>query len=300
MKDYSELQPLMLGTGWIIEKNEFLKTAAKEILLPFENYSSKSLLLVLKYQHCERKRKFFFQNYELSILLEYFKGDSEEYFKNCFKEPFEKDSFIDNYLISVFVKPCSADRYLLDKILCTDSQSAAEKINYLADRYSSPDNWNKEQIKVIHEIWEKERIARKIKSMIAYHGTDTYVRPIDFIPVRIPAAWNILLNSFYERDTFIFPIRQQCHIKDFEWERDISAYRLELNKAIVYVELQEYIKKDSTSSLLHIYVYYDLKDNSVFFEKLEGIFCYSVEEAKKELEEMLWKYRYERISSNEG
>lgn len=291
MTNDSKLQPLALGTGWIIEKNEFLKTVTKEILLPFENHSSKSLLLVLKYKHCERKRKFSFQDYELSILLEYFKGYSEEYFEDSFKELFERGSSIDNYLISVFVKPCSAEGYFLNKTLCTDSQSTAEKINYLANRYSSPYNWSKEQIKVIYKIWEKERIARKIKSMMPYHGTDAYVRPIDFIPIRIPAGWNILLNSFSEKDIFVFPVRQQCNIKNFKWERDISAYMLELNKVIVYVELQEYMNEDGTSSLLHVYVYYDLKENNVFFEKLEGIFCYSVEDAKKELEEMLWKWQ---------
>lgn len=118
----------------------------------------------------------------------------------------------------------------------------------------------------------------------------------DFVFIKIPAGWRVLLNSFCEGNSYYFPSKQQCDVKDFSWERDISAYRLELNKSFVYVELQEYMNKDRTNSLLHIYVYYDLKDESVFFEKLEGIFCYSVEEAKKELEEMLVKYGHDKFS----
>lgn len=33
MTDYSEFQPLALGAGWIVEKNEFLKTDNKKELL---------------------------------------------------------------------------------------------------------------------------------------------------------------------------------------------------------------------------------------------------------------------------
>ncbi len=290
MTDYSEFQPLALGAGWIVEKNEFLKTDNKKELLSYRNHISENPLLVLKYEHYERKRKFSFQNYELYISVWCLK----EYPKKYFKEYFKSDNCTDEYLIFIFVKPCNTEAYLLDKATCRDSQSTAETIKYLAGRYSSPYNWKKYQIAIIHKIWEKERIARNIKSMIVYHGTDEYYKSIDFIPVRISAGWNILLNSFCEKDIFAFPVRQQCNINDFEWERDISVYRLELKKSFVYVELQEYINECSTNSLLHIYVYYDLKDKGVFFEKLESIFCYSVEEAKRELEKMLWKYEYKR------
>lgn len=273
------IQPLALLAGWIVEKNELLEIDSKEAFLLYRNSSSDNLLLILKYEHREQKRKFSFQNYELSILVEYLRDNSCD----------------EKYLISVFVEPCDAEKYLLDKVMCRDSKNTAERIKHLASQYSSPYNWKRHQIEFINKIWENERIVRNVKNMMVYRGTEKNYKPIDFIFLRIPAGWSILLNSFCEKDTFHFPLKQQHNIEDFDWERDISAYRLELNDSFVYVELQEYMNKDSTNSLLHIYVYYDLKDKSVFFEKLESIFCYSVEEAKKELEEMLLKYGHDKF-----
>lgn len=266
MTNYSELQPLALGAGWIIEKNKFLKTSKENKSLLSKNHTYENPLLVLKYKHNEQKRKFSFQNYMLFILVWNLEEYPESYLKGDLKEYFKGDNCTDKYFISVSVKPCKKETYLLDKEVCVDSQSAAGKIKYFAGKYSSPYNWK-------------------------HQGIDEYYKPIDFISVRIPAGWNILLNSFREKDTFIFPVKQECNIRDFEWERDISAYKLELNECFIYVELQEYINKNTTNSLLHIYVYYDLKNKNVFFEKLESIFCYSLEKAKKELEEMLWKWK---------
>lgn len=253
MTDYNELQPLALGAGWIIEKNKFLKTSKQKESLLSKNHIYENPLLVIKYKHHEQKRKFSFQNYGLFILV----WNLEEYPESYLKEYFKSDNCTDKYFISAFVKPCNKETYLLDKAVCVDSQSTAEKIKYFAGRYSNPYNWKKYQIEFIHKIWEKERIARNVKGMITYQGIDEYYKPIDFISIKIPVGWNVLLNSFCEKDIFIFPIKQQCNIRDFEWERDISTYRLELNESFVYVELQEYINKYNINSLLHIYVYYD-------------------------------------------
>jgi len=83
MTDYSEFQPLALGAGWIVEKNEFLKTDNKKELLSYRNHISENPLLVLKYEHHERKRKFSFQNYELYISVWCLKEYPKKYFLSC-------------------------------------------------------------------------------------------------------------------------------------------------------------------------------------------------------------------------
>ena len=79
--------------------------------------------------------------------------------------------------------------------------------------------------------------------------------------------------------------------KLFEWERDIAVFCLECADYEIFVELQEYICKNLTGIVLHIHIYFNRKDGSAFFESLEKIFCFSLEEAKEQLSQFLWKYR---------
>lgn len=282
MDDYNMLQSLAIGCGWFIVKNN-----------KFANP-----LLELKYTYHIRKKKFSFQEYVLLIIVE------------------KQQVYIDNdrYKIAVYIQPCDEKVYLLECVLSSDIEDIIEKVKCFAYQYQSPHHWSAEQIQWIYPIWEAKRNARNIKGIIQYHGTQCPPKPLDYIPIKIPAGWAIVLNSFVKNDMNLFS--QTWSQKDlflkmknyfehftdydentymlseiFEWERDIAAFQLECADYEIFVELQEYVCKNSTGILLHIHVYFNTKDGTTFFEPLESIFCFSIEETQEQLNRFLWKYR---------
>lgn len=184
------------------------------------------------------------------------------------------------------MQPCDNKLYLLEYALCTNIKSVLEKVKCFADKYSSPHYWDINQIKLIYPIWDTERKKRNIKSMMAYQGQKDPHKPLDYVPIKIPAGWNIALNSFFENYTFKVPSKQQT-LAEFYWDRDVLAFILELPYYTIFLELQEYTCNDRETSLLHIECYFDIEDK----KKLESIFCFSVKEAQEQLNELLWKYK---------
>lgn len=112
-----------------------------------------------------------------------------------------------------------------------------------------------------------------------------------FFPVKVPAGWSVLLNSFCVGDCYKAPPQQPHTALRFEWERDICAYQQECPDRVIYVELQEYTNFDTQTTLLCVEAYYDSKDGTVLFERLDRIFCESTGEAQKRLGEMLRRYQ---------
>lgn len=283
MDNYNMLQPLAIGCGWFIVRNN-------KFANPF---------LELKYTYHMRKKKFSFQEYILFIMVE------------------EQQVYIDNdrYKVTVYIKPCDNKIYCLECAFCSGIEDIIEKVKCFAHQYQSPNNWSIEQIRWIYPIWEAKRNAQNLKTMIEYHGTQCPSKPFDYIPLKIPEGWTIVLNSFVKNDSYLF-FSQTSNQKDefsrvkifkklltnyqknpctlyemFEWERDIAAFCLECPNYEIVVELQEYVCKNPTATLLHIHVYYNRKDGVAFFEPLENIFCFSMEETQEQLSQFLWKYR---------
>ncbi len=282
MNDYNMLQSLAIGSGWFIVKNN-----------KFSNP-----LLELKYTYHVRKKKFSFQEYILFITVE----ELQEYIHN------------DRYKVTVYIQPCDEKIYLLEYALSSSIEDMIEKVKCFAYQYQNPQYWSVEQIQWIYPIWEAKRNAWHVKSIIQYHGTQCPPKPLDYIPIKIPAGWVIVLNSFVKNDMDLFSQiwRQEdiflkiknsfgylvdCHDNTcilselFEWERDIAVFCLECADYEIFAELQEYICKSLTGIVLHIHIYFNRKDGSAFFELLEKIFCFSLEEAQEQLSQFLWKYR---------
>lgn len=282
MNDYNMLQSLAIGSGWFIVKNN-----------KFSNP-----LLELKYTYHVRKKKFSFQEYILFITVE----ELQEYIHN------------DIYKVTVYIQPCDEKIYLLEYALSSSIEDMIEKVKCFAYQYQNPQYWGVKQIQRIYPIWEAKRNAWHVKSMIQYHGTPCPPKPLDYIPIKIPAGWMIVSNSFVKNDMDLFSQiwRQEdiflkiknsfgylvdCHDNTcilselFEWERDIAVFCLECADYEIFAELQEYICKSLTGIVLHIHIYFNRKDGSAFFELLEKIFCFSLEEAQEQLSQFLWKYR---------
>ncbi len=245
-----------------------------------------------------RKKKFSFQEYILFITVE----ELQEYIHN------------DRYKVTVYIQPCDEKIYLLEYALSSSIEDMIEKVKCFAYQYQNPQYWGVKQIQRIYPIWEAKRNAWHVKSMIQYHGTPCPPKPLDYIPIKIPAGWMIVLNSFVKNDMDLFSQiwRQEdiflkiknsfgylvdCHDNTcilselFEWERDIAVFCLECADYEIFAELQEYICKSLTGIVLHIHIYFNRKDGSAFFELLEKIFCFSLEEAQEQLSQFLWKYR---------
>ncbi len=245
MDDYNMLQSLAIGSGWFIVKNN-----------KFANP-----LLELKYTYHMRKKKFSFQEYILFIIVE------------------ERQECIDNdrYKITVRIQPCDGKIYILKYALCSNIKDIIEKVKCFAYQYQNPQYWGIEQIQWIYPIWEAKRNVQHVKSMIQYRGTQCPPKPLDYIPIKIPAGWMIVFNSFVKNDKGLFSqIWSQediflkvknsfgyfvdCHDNTcilselFEWERDIAVFCLECSDYEIFVELQEYICKNLTGILLHIHV----------------------------------------------
>ncbi|MCI8649008.1 MAG: hypothetical protein HFG20_02720 [Anaerotruncus sp.] len=257
--DCSWVLPLSLGSGWQIIKNDMRQA------VPLE----------LRYRYRERKKKFSFQEFTLFLGIERFAEASEV-----------------GYQITVCIKLCDQCLYPMEHAQCTELSAAVEKLHRFAAQYVNPCCWKTEQLAWIIPIWERERAARGVKQMRSCREMGCLHESNRFLPVKVPAGWHILLESFYANDVYKAPPKQPHAALQFVWERDISVYQREsLDGFIYYVELQEYSNFDTRIALLCVEVYRDSKDKTILFERLDRVFCESSGEAQKRLGEMLWRYQ---------
>lgn len=235
-------------------------------------------LLEIEYMHHEKKQKYSFQNYTLSILLEW-----------CLQNKMQGE-----YKISLCVKPCNRPRHILDTYYNKDRESITAKIEFLAAQYESPYSWNLEHIAWLNRIWEQEREDLNKKGIVKYSGTKYPGPPPSYFPLRIPTGWKVIINSLMVEDNcdnFNLLNKQRDVLSDLHWERDISIFSLELKDYCINVDLQDYSDTCFVNRAFRIHIYSENKLYTGFLCELYEFYSHSIFEVVQKIEDYLLLYK---------
>lgn len=233
-RPFDQLEELPIWRGW--------REQRKQELLPIPLHTCWTVTanskdgLELQYQHQEQKSWHRYQDYRLSIRM-----NREE----------------EGYRLSLSVFPAVGQPRVLEEYHGVHGEQLSKLLS-LFQAKSSPECWAAAQQDWIKELWEGEQRrlgTRRIRQL----GPPRPPAAVDLVPLKIPAGWTALWNTFdlnYCDPDFLKTLLAPAELfSNLHWERDIAMFVNRTRAPELCLDLEDWSNKDMRTTAFRVHLY---------------------------------------------
>lgn len=260
-RPFAQLEELPIWRGWR-ERN-----AQERIPIPL--YTSWTVTansedgLELQYQHQEQKSWHRYQDYRLSIRV-------NQEGEGC--------------RLTLSVSPAAGQPRILEERFGDDWTQLPELLSLLQAK-SSPECWDAAHRDWLKGLWEGEQ-RRLGTRHIRQLGPPRPPTAVDLVPLKIPAGWTALWNTFdrdYCNPNFLKTLLAPPELfSNLHWERDIAMFVNRTRDPELYLDLEDWSNKDMRTTAFRVHLYRWTEEGQ---KTLAETMTRSPEEVTKKMEE---------------